>query len=259
MTEHHPIHNCDKNQRLNALNHSPAFQVRIGMRITLFILLILLFGCDSASCFISTPFLSVQRPFIIMTDSLQATSSNMTTTTSLQETSNHNVKPRFLPDLDDESMTYVFAYIKDYEHDLVWSFLSDFCFVLGSILYLCLAYYDYIGKEPICYYALDFLAPLSFLGNSLIDIQWANQVKQRHQVKKDMKFAFEQAAPTTPLPPKEEDTNTTQMVATYSETHGTSKNNLCRSHVWYCRLFGSCFCSTGLSKHGARKFLLGLV
>lgn len=104
------------------------------------------------------------------------------------------VKPHFLPDLDDESMTYVFAYIKNYEQDLLWSFSSDFCFILGSTLYLLLACCEFFQKDVSYCSLLELLAPLAFLFNASVDIQWATQVRQRHQVKKAMKQTFDQSS-----------------------------------------------------------------
>jgi len=109
-----------------------------------------------------------------------------------QDGGEYRPKNTSLPDLDDQSMTYVFAYVEHYHNDLFWSFLSDFCFLLGSILYLCLAYYDFVDAEPSLYYLLEFIAPISYLANSAIDVHWALEVQRRQQVKKVMKHTFDQ-------------------------------------------------------------------
>lgn len=113
-----------------------------------------------------------------------------------------------LPDLDDASMSFVFEFIEYYHNDLFWSFLSDSCFLLGSILYLCLSYYDFFEKEPSFYIILDFAAPLLFLANSAVDVHWANQVQQRLQVKKAMKQSFEQTILSPQTSDEEEETPT---------------------------------------------------
>lgn len=97
---------------------------------------------------------------------------------------------RALPDIDDVSMNAVFSYMDHYKVDLFWSFLSDSCFIAGSLAYMELSIWDFIyhgtveTEEPLknrAYIALDVLAPLVFLGNSFVDIQWATRVQQRLQ------------------------------------------------------------------------------
>ena len=102
-------------------------------------------------------------------------------------------KQTSLPDLDDESMTFVFNYLEHYQRDLFFSFRSDFCFLFGSFLDLILECYDYLEQEPSHYYTIYLVALLLFLCNSLVDVHWAMHSKQQHGVKKVMKRTFEDA------------------------------------------------------------------
>jgi hypothetical protein len=84
-------------------------------------------------------------------------------------------------DDDPEPATnYVFEYLKYYKEDLFWSFLSDVCFLMGIVLYLSLSYFEVQGgRATRFYYILDILAPLLYLLNSAVDIQWALLVQRR--------------------------------------------------------------------------------
>jgi hypothetical protein len=84
-------------------------------------------------------------------------------------------------DDDPEPATnYVFEYLKYYKEDLFWSFLSDVCFLMGSVLYLSISYYEVQGGgTPRFCYILDIMAPLLYLLNSAMDIQWALLVQRR--------------------------------------------------------------------------------
>jgi hypothetical protein len=89
-------------------------------------------------------------------------------------------------DNPDESSTvanYGFEYLKYYQEDLFWSFLSDVCFLTGSLLYITVSYIEVQHNDgtnkPRCYNIIVVLAPLLYLQNSLVDIQFALMLQRR--------------------------------------------------------------------------------
>lgn len=96
-----------------------------------------------------------------------------------------------LPDVDDMSMNRVFAYVEFYHQDLLWSFLSDVCFIVGSIAYVILSLWDLFidddeAVQGIWYTILYTFAPLVYVFNSMIDTEWALRIKKRNDVKRKM-------------------------------------------------------------------------
>ncbi|GKY99451.1 hypothetical protein MPSEU_000899600 [Mayamaea pseudoterrestris] len=89
--------------------------------------------------------------------------------------------PKALPDLDDVAMSHVFQYIQQSEQDLFWSFLSDSFFILGGGLYIIIAIWDASQQPPqtLLYILLNIMAPLVYLLNSIVDVEWAYRVKKR--------------------------------------------------------------------------------
>jgi hypothetical protein len=104
-----------------------------------------------------------------------------------------SVLPRSLPDIDDNSMNHVFEYMESYEQDIAWSYLSDSLFITGGLLYVFISMWDVIRptEDDRNYYYLDVLAPTVYLLNSVIDVEWANRVRRRVRVKKDMTQSWE--------------------------------------------------------------------
>jgi hypothetical protein len=108
--------------------------------------------------------------------------------------------PRFLPDLDDQSMNHVQQYVLFTKQDLYWSFTSDSLFVFGTILYVILCIWDWVWPpDPLDYdpdtyetlatknyYAMDFMAPFIYMINATVDIVWANQVQEMCKVRRNM-------------------------------------------------------------------------
>jgi hypothetical protein len=101
--------------------------------------------------------------------------------------------PKNLPDIDDNSMNYVFEYMEHYEQDLFWSYLSDLFFIAGGLIYVFIALWDVIWppEDNRNYYVLDVLAPTVYFLNSMIDMEWAGQVKRRERFKKNMTLGWE--------------------------------------------------------------------
>jgi hypothetical protein len=104
--------------------------------------------------------------------------------------------PKCLPDVDDASMSHVFQYIDHYEQDLFWSFLSDSFFIAGGIGYVILSLLDAISPSGTearrCYSSVELLAPVVYLVNSVIDVEWATRVRQREKVKQAMTGSWKQ-------------------------------------------------------------------
>ena len=100
-----------------------------------------------------------------------------------------------LPDIEDTSMNKVFTYLEFYEQDLTWSFFSDSFFIVGGILYLILSVWECQNQSQsytttIYYFLLNAIAPLAYVLNSIIDIQWAYHAKLRHKKKAEMKHQW---------------------------------------------------------------------
>jgi hypothetical protein len=102
---------------------------------------------------------------------------------------------------EDVSMNFVFQYIEHYEEDLLFSVLSDVFFLCGGIAYVILSladfewpasttsYEDYQGGDDdeqrrVWLRILDAVAPLIYVLNSVVDLEWANRVRNRYKVKK---------------------------------------------------------------------------
>ena len=95
-----------------------------------------------------------------------------------------------LPDIEDTSMNNVLTYLEFYEQDLAWSFYSDSFFIVGGIFYLILSVAEVRNTATttsIYYGLLTAIAPLAYVLNSIIDIQWAYHAKLRHKRKAEMK------------------------------------------------------------------------
>lgn len=103
------------------------------------------------------------------------------------------VLPKALPDTDDQSMSHVFEYIQQYEQDLYWSFLSDSFFIVGGVMYVLLSVWDVLGQQQgtHLYKAMDVLAPVVYVFNSAVDVEWAYRVKERMGVKKAMSTTWQ--------------------------------------------------------------------
>jgi hypothetical protein len=116
------------------------------------------------------------------------------------------VLPPYMLDVDDESIytldqEHSVAY---HQHDLYWSFCSDFLFLCGGISYVVLCLWDWIWPPPEFiynfndatgtydpfvirnYYGMDVIAPGVYLVNAVVDMLWANQAKERFRYKWDM-------------------------------------------------------------------------
>ena len=99
-----------------------------------------------------------------------------------------------LPDIDDTSMTHVFAYVEHYQEDLFWSLTSDSFFVVGGSTYLLLSVWTYVGGIPtIVHKSLTVVVPLVYLINSMVDIMWASRVRRRSKVLSRMKKSWEES------------------------------------------------------------------
>jgi hypothetical protein len=108
-------------------------------------------------------------------------------------------------------MNHTFLYMEHYKVDLIWSMISDSFFILGGVSYIILSGWDYhIYKNNISnegtveydgvsdsnnkwYIAVDLIAPTVYLVNSIIDIQWAEAVRQRLLNKQDMTKIWDEA------------------------------------------------------------------
>jgi ABC-type multidrug transport system fused ATPase/permease subunit len=108
-----------------------------------------------------------------------------------------------LPDIDDLSVTQVFSYMRHYKTDLFWSFLSDSFFIAGSIAYIVISMWDFLSQGSVetegplrnkWYILLDVLAPLVYLFNSIVDIEWATHVHQRLMDKHKLTRHWEETA-----------------------------------------------------------------
>lgn len=105
-----------------------------------------------------------------------------------------------LPDIEDTSMNNVFTYLEFYEQDLAWSFLSDSFFIGGGVLYVLISIGEWqeslpentncdacltISKDIYSY--LVVVAPLAYVLNSIVDIQWSFHARTRNKKKMRMK------------------------------------------------------------------------
>jgi hypothetical protein len=108
-----------------------------------------------------------------------------------------------LPDIDDLSVTQVFSYMGHYKTDLFWSFLSDSFFIAGSVAYIIISMWDFLSQGSVetegplrnkWYILLDVLAPLVYLLNSIVDIEWATHVHQRLMDKHKLTRHWEETA-----------------------------------------------------------------
>jgi hypothetical protein len=99
-----------------------------------------------------------------------------------------SVLPKALPDTDDISMKHVTDYIRQYEQDLYFSFVSDSFFIVGGFLYVVLSVWDVRGRpqSTILVQVVDILAPTVYLFNSCIDVVWAYRTKRRMGTRKAM-------------------------------------------------------------------------
>jgi hypothetical protein len=95
-----------------------------------------------------------------------------------------------LPDIDDTSMIHVLTYVDFYQQDLAWSVLSDSFFLIGGILYITISLWDILGTKNTdknhAYNVICALAPFVYVLNSLVDIQWASHMQQRHRIRRQM-------------------------------------------------------------------------
>jgi hypothetical protein len=107
------------------------------------------------------------------------------------------ILPKGLPDVDDVSMTHVARYIEHYREDVFWSYLSDSFFVLGGLAYVMLSVYDYAMQQEeeddnnnnnntLFFKILEWLAPMVYLFNSVVDVLWASKVQERFKLKRAM-------------------------------------------------------------------------
>jgi hypothetical protein len=95
----------------------------------------------------------------------------------------------FLPDIDDNAMLQVSQYITLYHKDLAWSFTSDTVFFIGGILYIVLSALDVTNglitmQDQLAIVVLQLTAPLVYVLNSLVDIQWSLHVQTRGKEKR---------------------------------------------------------------------------
>jgi hypothetical protein len=90
-------------------------------------------------------------------------------------------------------MNAVIAYLEFYDQDLAWSFLSDSFFFSGGILYVVLSFWDYRVADVKNYHTLDVFAPLVYVLNSVVDLQWAYHAKQRNKKKHDMSLQWSES------------------------------------------------------------------
>lgn len=100
-----------------------------------------------------------------------------------------------LPDIDDMSMNHVITFMEHYEVDLFWSFLSDSFFIVGGLSYIALTLWNYRWSSVCNKYhiMLDIWAPLVYLFNSMIDIEWAIKSRQRFKNRQSMTKLWEQS------------------------------------------------------------------
>ena len=99
-----------------------------------------------------------------------------------------------LPDIDDESMNKVFEYVEYYQQDLLWSFCSDLLFVLGGFAYVAVSIWDCLDPptedddddDVYSYILLSATGPITYVLNSLVDIQWACNVQKRGKIRRRM-------------------------------------------------------------------------
>jgi ABC-type multidrug transport system fused ATPase/permease subunit len=153
-----------------------------------------------------------------------------------------------LPDIDDLSATYVFAYTEHYKTNLFWSLLSDSFFIVGSMIYIYISMWNFLSqgsvetKGPLqnkVYIILDVLAPLVYLLNCIVDIQCATRVQQRQMDKRKLTQYWEEIA-----------TNYTaiQQESTFSEEDNPESSFLCCGIT--CRVTAWCY---RLRKHAAHR------
>ena len=100
-------------------------------------------------------------------------------------------RPRFLPDTEDSSMRNVLSYVENSQQDLYFSLTSDLFFLAGGVAYIALSVGSAMmgedpGKQQLWYAVLSWLAPIVYFMNSLVDLKWALQVKERTVLKKEM-------------------------------------------------------------------------
>ena len=156
-----------------------------------------------------------------------------------------SVVPKSLPDLDDVSMTQVTTYIEQSQQDVYWSFLSDSFFVSGGICYVVLSIPSLKAKNPSppVFAVLEFVAPVVYLLNSLIDVRWAQSAQQRYRVKNEMTETWNywrivQQQPQQQQPHRDETTTTTNSSATIDNfrQQGQTSSIDRRNQPWYIRL-----------------------
>lgn len=102
-----------------------------------------------------------------------------------------------LPDIDDNSMNAVFTYIDFYQKNLAWSFISDSFFLVGGILYVVLSIVDWCEsheqQSPLSENRrtiLETIAPLAYVFNSAIDIQWSRHEQRLRKKKTQLQHQF---------------------------------------------------------------------
>lgn len=148
------------------------------------------------------------------------------------------VVPKSLPDLDDVSMTQVTSYIEHSQQDVYWSFLSDSFFVSGGICYVVLSIPSLKANPPSTVLAvLEFVAPVVYLLNSLIDVKWAQSGQQRSRVKNEMTETWNYWRIVQQQQPQQHGDETTATTIDNSHQQGeTSSRNDRRNQPWYIRL-----------------------
>lgn len=125
-------------------------------------------------------------------------------------------------DVNDTFMTFVFQYMEHCEKDLQWSFCSDGLFILGGVLYMALSIWEALAAPAKVenYYSLNALAPLVYLFNSLVDLQWAQQIRLREKSKKAIV----------------EEWNSYRSMPTHSNASTTASASQPSTLVWHQRL-----------------------
>jgi hypothetical protein len=136
-----------------------------------------------------------------------------------------------LPDIDDHFIKAVFAYLKLYEQDLAWSFISNSFFFSGGILYVVLSFWDYCVADVKHYYSLDSFAPLvSYVLNSVADLHWAYHAKQRNKKKRNMLLQWAESRDSDPP---------YCVSSKYAQTLCSPANHSCGLDLWYSSLLWS--------------------
>lgn len=93
---------------------------------------------------------------------------------------------------EDLTMSTTFTYVDFLKEDLEWSALSNSFFFVGGISYLALSCL-WMFEDSLAYVLLDFVAPLVYLFNSIVDISWAKRVRERKLCRRQLKKSFERA------------------------------------------------------------------